>query len=103
MTVMENMLQAHGDIQAVFAANDEMALGAAEAVAGSGKDIMVVGFDATDDAIDAIKAGRMDATIAQQPALIGSTAVEQAVKLIGGETIPTSIPVEVTLITIDNA
>ena len=103
MSVMENMLQAHGDIQAVFAANDEMALGAAEAVAGSGKDIMVVGFDATDDAIDAIKAGRMDATIAQQPALIGSTAVEQAVKLIGGETIPTSIPVEVTLITIDNA
>ena len=45
----------------------------------------------------------MDATIAQQPALIGSTAVEQAVKLIGGESIPTSIPVEVTLITIDNA
>ena len=103
MTVMENMLQAHGDIQAVFAANDEMALGAAEAVAGSGKDILVVGFDATDDAIDAIKAGRMDATIAQQPALIGSTAVEQAMKLINGETILESIPVEVTLITIENA
>lgn len=103
MTVMENMLQANGDIQAVFAANDEMALGAVEAISGAGKDILVVGFDATDDAIEAIKAGRMGATIAQQPELIGSTAIENALKLIKGESIPKSIPVEVTLITKDNA
>lgn len=103
MSVMENMLQSNGDIQAVFAANDEMALGAVEAISGAGKDIMVVGFDAADDAIEAIKAGRMDATIAQQPDLIGKTAVEQAVKLINGETIDKAIPVEVTLITKDNA
>lgn len=103
MTVMENMLQSNGGIQAVFAANDEMALGAVEAVAGAGKNILVVGFDATDDAIAAIKAGRMGATIAQQPDLIGQTAVENAVKLINGETIEKSIPVEVTLITKDNA
>ena len=103
MTVMENMLQANGDIQAVFAANDEMALGAAEAVAGAGKDVLIVGFDATDDAVEAIKAGKMDATIAQQPALIGATAVQNAAKLIGGEGIPASIPVEVTLITAANA
>lgn len=102
MSVMENMLQANGDIQAVFAANDEMALGAVEAVAGAGKDVLVVGFDATDDAIAAIKEGRMAATIAQQPALIGSTAVENAVKLINGEGIAKSIPVEVTLVTKDN-
>ncbi len=103
MSVMENMLQANGNIQAVFAANDEMALGAMEAIAGANKDIMVVGFDATDDALESIKAGRMAGTIAQQPALIGSTAVENAVKLIAGETIPKSIPVEVTLITKENA
>ena len=103
MSVMENMLQSNGDIQAVFAANDEMALGAVEAISGAGKDIMVVGFDATDDAIEAIKAGRMAATIAQQPDLIGKTAAEQAVKLINGETIDKAIPVEVTLITKDNA
>ncbi len=103
MSVMENMLQANGDIQGVFAANDEMALGAVEAVSGAGKDILVVGFDATDDAIEAIKAGRMGATIAQQPALIGSTAVEYAVKLMGGEAIPSSVPVEVALITAENA
>ena len=102
MSVMENMLQANGDIQGVFAANDEMALGAVEAISGAGKDIVVVGFDATDDAIEAIKAGRMDATIAQQPALIGKTAIENAAKLISGQTIPTSIPVEVTLVNIKN-
>jgi len=103
MAVMENMLQANGDIQAVFAANDEMALGAMEAISGAGKNILVVGFDATDDAIASIREGRMAATIAQQPALIGSTAVENAVTLIGGTSIPKSIPVEVTLITKDNA
>ena len=103
MTVMENMLQANGDIQAVFAANDEMALGAMEAILGAGKTIMVVGFDATDDAIASIKEGKMAATIAQQPALIGSTAVENAIKLINGESIAKSIPVEVTLITKENA
>ena len=102
MSVMENMLQANGDIQGIFAANDEMALGAVEAISGAGKDIVVVGFDATDDAIEAIKAGRMDATIAQQPALIGKTAVENAAKLISGQTIPTAIPVEVTLVNIKN-
>ena len=103
MSVMENILQANGNIKAVFAANDEMALGAVEAISGAGKTVMVMGFDATDDAIEAIKAGKMAGTIAQQPALIGSTAVENAVKLIGGESIAKSIPVEVTLVTKDNA
>ena len=79
-----------------------MALGAMEAITGAGKDIVVVGFDATDDALASIKAGQMAATVAQQPELIGSTAVENAVKLIGGESIPANIPVEVTLITKDN-
>ena len=99
MTVMENMLQANPDIQAVFAANDEMALGAVEAISGAGKDILVVGFDATDDAIAAINEGRMAATIAQQPELIGKTAVENAVKLIAGEAIEAVVPVEVALVT----
>ena len=94
MSVMENMLQVDGDIKAVFAANDEMALGAVEAMSGAGKNVLVVGFDATDDAIAAVKAGRMAATVAQQPELIGSTAVENAVNLINGVSIPSSIPVE---------
>ena len=65
MSVMENMLQGNGDIQAVFAANDEMALGALEAISGAGKNILVVGFDATDDAVEAVRAGRMGGTVAQ--------------------------------------
>ena len=103
MTVMENMLQANGDIKAVFAANDEMALGAMEAIAASRKDILVVGFDATDDAISSIKDGKMGATIAQQPDLIGATSVDTAIRLMNGETVEKSIPVEVTLITAENA
>ena len=101
MTVMENMLQADSSIQAVFAGNDEMALGAVEAISGAKKDVLVVGFDATDDAIEAIRQGRMGATIAQQPDLIGSTAVENAIRLTKGESIQKEIPVEVTLITKD--
>lgn len=97
MTVMENMLQADAAIKGVFAHNDEMALGAVEAI-GS-KDIVVVGFDATDDAQNAIKAGRMAATVAQKPDLMGATAVETALKLIDGETVEKEIPVEVELIT----
>ena len=79
-----------------------MALGAVEAIYGAGKDILVMGFDATDDAIAAIREGRMAGTIAQQPALIGSTAVDNAVKLISGQGIAPAIPVEVTLITAEN-
>lgn len=64
---------------------------------------MVVGFDATDDAIAAIKEGRMAATIAQQPYMIGEAAVQNAVKLLAGETIEANIPVEVALVTAETA
>lgn len=101
MTVMENMLQANPDLQCVFAHNDEMALGAIEALGG--KDVLVAGFDATDDAIAAVKEGRMAATVAQKPDLMGATAVETAQKLMNGETVEKSIPVEVKLVTKDNA
>ena len=73
MTVMENVLQSASDVKGVFAHNDEMALGALEAVAG--KDIQIVGFDATDDAVAAVKDGKMAATVAQQPDKMGETAV----------------------------
>lgn len=99
LTVMENIIQSNGDLQGVFAHNDEMALGAIEAIEASGKDIKIVGFDATDDGVAAVKAGKMAATVAQQPDKMGSTAVETAVKLINGETVEKSIPVEVTLVT----
>ncbi len=98
LTVMENILQAESEIDAVFAHNDEMALGALKAIEGSGKDILVVGFDATDDAVASVKAGKLGATVAQQPSMIGAMGVEAAVKVINGEETEDFIPVELELI-----
>ena len=97
LTVMENMLQANPDIVGVFAHNDEMALGALEAVGD--KNIVIIGFDATDDALEAVKkGGNFKGTIQQQPALMGSTSVEYAQKLINGEKVDSVVGVEVTLV-----
>ena len=98
MNVMENILQSDGAIKGEFAHNDEMALGAVEAISASGKDIKVVGFDATDDAVAAVEAGKMAATVAQKPELMGETAVLTALKMIQGESVEKSIPVEVELV-----
>lgn len=99
MTVMENILQSDSSIKGVFAHNDEMALGALQAIAATKKDIKVIGFDATDDAVNEVKSGRMTATVAQKPDLMGETAVLTAIKLIAGEEVEKSLPVEVELIT----
>lgn len=98
LTVMENILQANPDITAVFAHNDEMALGALEAIAAAGKDIQVVGFDATDDAVAAVEAGTLAATVAQKPDEIGSIAVETAIAHLNGEAVEAIIPVNLELI-----
>ncbi|MGK7376682.1 ribose ABC transporter substrate-binding protein RbsB [Planococcus sp. 1R117A] len=98
LTVMENILQGNPDIKGVFAHNDEMALGALEAIEAAGKDITVVGFDATEDAVKAVEEGRLAGTIAQKPELIGQTAVETAVKALDGEEVEASIPVELELV-----
>ena len=95
----ENILRANPNIKGIFAHNDEMALGALEAAAAAGKNIVIVGFDATDDALTAVKDGRMAATVAQLPAEMGKTAVQTALKLMRGESVESSIPVTVTLIT----
>jgi ribose transport system substrate-binding protein len=89
-TVFQNMLQAHPDIDALFACSDLMALGAIEAIAAAGQTnrIRVVGFDALDDARKAIAAGTMAASVAQSPRDMGRIAVESAAKLLRGEAIP---------------
>ncbi|PQD94313.1 D-ribose ABC transporter substrate-binding protein [Pradoshia eiseniae] len=99
LTVMENILQANPDVKAVFAQNDEMALGALEAIQAEGKDIVVVGFDATDDAVAKVDAGEMAATVAQQPGLIGETAVKTAVAYLNGDEPQDFIPVDLELVT----
>ncbi len=101
LSVMENIIQGHKNIDAVFAHNDEMALGALEALESQNmlEDVIVVGFDATDDAVKAVEDGRLDATIAQQPDLIGEEAVNAAGKLANGEELEDFIPVELQLVT----
>jgi ribose transport system substrate-binding protein len=98
LNVMENLLASKPNTQAVFAQNDEMALGALRAVKASGKDILIVGFDGTDDGIAAVKRGMLGATIAQQPALIGELGVEAAVKLLTGEAVEKNIPVPLMMV-----
>ncbi|MFU0824938.1 ribose ABC transporter substrate-binding protein RbsB [Clostridium sp.] len=99
LTVMENVIQAQPQFDVVFAHNDEMALGAVKAIKTANKNVMVIGFDGNDDAKDAVQKGDMTATVAQQPSLMGSTAVENAAKVAKGETVEKQIPVELQLIT----
>lgn len=98
LNVMENIIQATPDFDAVFAHNDEMALGAIKALTAANKKAVVVGFDGTADAVTAVQNGEMAATIAQQPDLMGSYAIENAVKLIKGESVEKQIPVALKVI-----
>ena len=99
LNVMENLLSGNGDVQAVFAQNDEMALGAVRALQAAGKDkVLVVGFDGTDDGVKAVEKGMMAATIAQQPDQIGAIGVETAAKVLKGETVPANIPVPLKVV-----
>jgi len=99
LNVMENLLAANPDVQAVFAQNDEMALGALRAVQASGKDVMIVGFDGTDDGIAAVNRGKLAATVAQQPDLIGALGVETAAKVLKGQSVEQYIPVPLKVVT----
>lgn len=87
MTVMENWLQAFDDIDAVVAENDEMALGAREAIKASGKEIPAIGVDGITDALKAVEEGNLIASIFQDGAGQGSKAVEALVAAIKGETV----------------
>ena len=98
LNVMENLLAANPDVQAVFAQNDEMALGALRAVQASGKEVMIVGFDGTDDGVAAVQRGDLAATVAQQPELIGALGIETADKILKGEKVEAYIPVPLKLV-----
>src|SRR6266496_1866730 len=103
--VFQNILQSHPDVQAVFACSDLMALGAVEAIAAAKKtgQIAVVGFDASNEAREAVQKGTMDATVAQSPAEIGALAVENAYRVIKGEQVNAEFVVPIKLITKENA
>jgi ribose transport system substrate-binding protein len=105
LTVMENILTSHPDLNAVFATSDQMALGAMEGVAAqhlNGK-LLLVGFDAGKEAVRAVKSGALGAVIAQYPANMGKQAVEAAIKAIQKEPVPKVIDTGTALVTKENA
>jgi ribose transport system substrate-binding protein len=105
MSVMENLLTTYPDLRAVFATNDQMALGAVEAIAArnlTGK-VQVVGVDATAEAVHAIEAGRLAADVAMHPEALGSKAVEAAIHAAKGEPVEKVIATGETLVTKENA
>jgi len=103
LNVATNLLQANPSVVGIFAENDEMALGAIEALgARAGDDVFVVGFDGTEDGLAAVSEGTMVATIAQQPEELGKLAVQQAKKALDGEEVTETVPVEVVAVTKEN-
>ena len=100
LSVMENILQGNKNVQGVFAQNDEMALGAEKALEEAGlANVPVVGFDATPDAVAAVKAGKLAATVQQKPEMIGKLGVDTAKQLIDGQQVDKNIPVPLDLVT----
>jgi ribose transport system substrate-binding protein len=90
LTVMENLLTAHPGIKGVFATNDQMALGAMEAIEARklrGK-IAIIGFDATKEAANAIVEGKMTGSVAQSPREMGRQGVLAAIAAAEGRTVP---------------
>lgn len=102
----DDILVANPDLAGIFASNDNMALGAVEAIASAGiapEDIVLIGFDANPNAAQAVLDGTMDATVAQSPYNMGWLGVESLIKLINGETIDPVVDTGTELVTIDNA
>jgi ABC-type sugar transport system substrate-binding protein len=104
-SVMENIITGNPNLKAVFASNDNMALGAVEALKAAGmlEQVMVVGFDANPDAAASVLAGEMTATVAQNPRNMGALGVENALRVKHGETIEPNIDTGTVLVTADNA
>lgn len=105
MDVMETIMQANPDIDAVFCGNDAMALGAYQAVLAAGKadKVKIFGFDGSDDAINGIAEGKIAATVMQFPVLMARTSADLADEYIKGKRdFSTKTPVEVVLITSEN-
>ncbi|MFQ5675995.1 MAG: sugar ABC transporter substrate-binding protein [bacterium] len=100
LTVMENILTSHPDLDAVFITSDQMALGALEAIAARNlaEQVITVGFDAGKEAIEAVRKGRLSAIVAQDPFNMGRQAFLAAVKAANGETIDKRIDTGTELI-----
>lgn len=99
--VFADILEEYAEIDAVFAHNDAMILGAIEAAeqAGRAQDIVFVGYNAMADAVRAVEEGRLAATVAQQPEEMGHLSVETAVEQLRGGEIRDELTVGLAVIT----
>ncbi len=98
--IANDMMQRNPDLVAIFCANDDMALGAVEAARAAGKDkLVVIGVDGTQSALKSIKGGRLNASVAQLPYLMGMRAVEDANKALAGEKLPELVDVPTLVLT----
>ncbi|KAA0099726.1 sugar ABC transporter substrate-binding protein [Mycolicibacterium sp. P1-18] len=104
-SVTADILQRNPDLSMIFAANDEMALGAVQAVDAAGKagQVKIIGFDGTKDAVDAILAGTMAGSVAQNPFKMGEAGVQAAIKASNGQSVDKRIDTGSTMVTRDNA
>jgi len=100
--VSEDILQANPVLSGIYGHNDEMALGAVRAAIASGRisELKIVGIDAVDDALAAIRAGEMYATVQQQPFLQMQIAVIAAQKILNGASVEELVIIPLKLITI---
>jgi D-allose transport system substrate-binding protein len=98
-----NIMQKYPNLKAIYAANDTMALGALQAVANAGKEgkIIVVGTDGTPEAVDSVKAGKLFATVAQDPAKVGVTSMNKLFELLEKKT-PGNKDMEPEFIAVDS-
>ena len=104
LSIMENWIQSGDQIDVVCANNDEMALGAIEALKNADllEDVLVGGVDATSDALAAMEAGELEVTVFQDAAGQGGGGVEAAVSLANGETVEDLIDIPYQLVTTEN-
>ena len=101
-TVAENILTANPNIKAIYATNDEMALGALNAAKAAGKQLIIVGFDASPDALKSIDAGELSGSIAQFPGKIGELGTLTAAAVARGEKVDAFVNTGVAVVTKEN-
>jgi ribose transport system substrate-binding protein len=106
LQVAENMLTAHGDLDAFWAINDPSALGCVAAIEAAGRSarVFVVSVDGSPEAVEAIRAGKcLAASAAQYPQRIGAVGAEMALRALRGEKLEAFVPIRGELITAQNA
>jgi len=105
LTAATDLMRAHPELKGFFAANDDMGLGISRAVANAHKtgQIAVISVDGNKDALEAVKAGELTATVAQYPYAIGSLGVQACQAAVAGKTLPKKVEAPTALVTKDVA